>query len=438
MKRLLYILLLSLFASCQDSQSKEAAGSFANLTELEKEILSTFSAVDSLLAIDHGAFWNKEVYGAILIVDPESRVFYANQNSPNEEFTRIGAMYTDTLPPDINISNTAIDWGDTRWSMIMLPLPEEKVDRNHLVIHELFHRIQPDLGFAGIPELSNGHLDSYNGRLLLKLELQALEEAVLATDPERRTKHIKNALAFRQKRQSSPDINKAENALELNEGLAEYTALKLSGRNEQELKSQLIRSKNAFFSNPTFVRSFAYHTIPFYGYLLSESKPRWHRDIDIGTNLSDYFIHSFGVSVDESQPIDQIADSGEYEYQQTVTEETEREKKRIEKVEKLKRKFTQHPVLELPFQNMSISFDPRNLTPLEGLGTIYPDLRVTDLWGTLTVKNDALVSSDWSKVTVSAPNKVSVDLVEGDGWQLELAEGWMIEQHNGAYKIAKR
>lgn len=432
------MLLLSLFASCQNFQSKEPAGSTANLTELEKEIRSTFSAVDSLLAIDHGGFWNKEVYGALLMVDPESRVFYANENNQEEAFNRIGAMYTDTLPPEINISNTAFNWGDKRWSMIMLPLPEEKVARNHLVIHELFHRIQPDLGFTGIPEMDNGHLDTYEGRVQLKLELQALEEAVLATEPERRTKHIKNALAFRQKRQSSPDIKKAENALELNEGLAEYTALKLSGRNEQEVKSQLIRSKNAFFSNPTFVRSFAYHTIPFYGYLLSESKPRWHRDIDIGTNLSDYFIHSFGVSVDDSQPIDQIADSGEYEYQKIVNEETERERKRVEKAEKLRKKFTQHPVLDLPFQNMNISFDPRNLTPLEGLGTIYPDLRVTDLWGTLTVKNDALVSSDWSKVTVSAPNKVSADLVEGDGWQLELAKGWMIEQHNGAYKIGKK
>jgi hypothetical protein len=437
MKIFIPILLLAFIFSCQNNKSDKSNPLSNGLSELENEIRQTFSAVDSLLAIDNGKFWQKQLYGPIIMIDPESRLFYANENNHHEDFKKVGPIYTDTMPQDMMVANTAFDWEDKRWSMIMLPLPKDKVSRNNLVIHELFHRIQPSIGFEQIQEISNTHLDTYEGRLLLKLELQALEEALKSKDDTERIKHIENALTFRNRRQTSPDIKNAENSLELNEGLAEYTAIMLSGRKPHELKSHLIESKNEFYLNPTFVRSFAYHTIPIYGYLLSSEKPNWHKEIDIDTNLSDYFVKNFDVVVDNSVPIQEIIEPFEYNYEKIVAEESERERKRLEKIEKLKRKFTQAPILELPFQNMNISFDPRNITPLESLGTVYPNLRVTDNWGMLTVTNDALLAIDWSKVTVSEPDEISNELVKGDGWQLELAEGWKVEKTDGKYKISK-
>jgi hypothetical protein len=322
--------------------------------------------------------------------------------------------------------------------MLMLPLTTDKVSRNNLLIHELFHRLQPTIGFENLQEMDNGHLDNYDGRLLLKLELQALEKAVLSNDSTKRINHIRNALTFRNKRYRTPDIKKAENSLELNEGLAEYTAIMLSGRNTNQMKTHLSESKNAFYTNPTFVRSFAYQTIPFYGYLLSSIKPDWQKEVNTETSLTDYFTKAFNIQVSKSQSIEKIVEQFDYDFQTIQKEEIEREKLRIEKIANLKIQFLENPTLELHFQNMNISFDPRNITPIENAGTVYPNLRITDNWGILTAENGALLASDWSKVTVTAPTKISDKIVNGDGWQLELNSEWEVQKIGNKFKLYKK
>ena len=77
---------------------------------------------------------------------------------------------------------------------------------------------------------------------------------------------------------------------------------------------------------------------------------------------------------------------------------------------------------------MNISFDPRNLVPLEDLGTVYPNVRVTDNWGILTVTNGALLSSSWDKIIVSLPTHIEKDKAQGDGWKLELNKGYNLDK----------
>lgn len=425
MSKIFYAVILIVFGACQNKKTKPFENSHLHLTEEERTFLQTFSDVDSLLSIDSGNFWNKEIYGPILFIDPETRIFYANMNNADKSFHRIGTIYTDTLPSNLNIANTAIDWDNKRWSMVMLPLPSEKTARNNLVIHELFHRLQPEIGFEKIQDLENGHLDTYQGRLLLRLELQALDKALYGPET---AKHIQNALYFRKKRQKANEIKDAENALELNEGLAEYTAIMLSGRNVDQMKSHLRQSKTEFISNPTFVRSFAYQSVPFYGYLLSLKHPYWHKEIKANTNLTNFFIKAFQTDIDMDLSLKEVDEQYGYDYQRIENEEMEREKTRIEKIAKLKDKFTGGPTLELSFLHMNISFDPRNITPLENLGTVYPNLRIVDDWGILTVENGALMAPDWSKVIVTAPTLIEDGTVEGDGWKLELEPTWKVIQ----------
>jgi len=438
MKKIFYIVILIVIWSCQNNKTKQTANANENLTEEEKSIAQTFLEVDSLLKIDNGKFWGKRLYGAIILINPETRVFYSNENNSANEFEKISTIYKDSLPTDINIANTAINWDGKRWSMVMLPLPTDKIPRNNLLIHELFHSIQPTIGFENLQEMDNGHLDTYDGRLLLKLELEALEKALSTNDSIARFNHIQNALNFRNKRYKSTDIKNAENLLELNEGLAEYTAIMLSGRNASEMKTHLSESKNTFYTNPTFVRSFAYQTIPYYGYLLSSIKPNWQKEVNIVTNLTDYFTNAFNIQISESQSIEKIEDQFDYNFQTIQKEEANREKLRIENIANLKKQFLENPTLELHFQNMNISFDPRNLTPIKNIGTVYPNLRVTDNWGILTVENRALLASDWSKVTVTAPTKISDKIVNGDGWQLELNPKWEVRKIGNKFKLGKK
>ena len=279
------------------------------------EIISeTFLQVDSLLKIDHGKFWNHQLHGPIIMVHPETRMLYANQNNKSNTFTKTDDLYVGTLPKELNIANTALNWDNERWTMILLPLPTDKTTRNSLVIHELFHRIQPEIGFDNLPEPNNGHLDTYEGRTLLKLELEALKDALDADNESQRNIHLKNALIFRDKRQSSEERKAAENSLEINEGMAEYTALMLGGRNKEETKQHLLNSIDQFYLNPTFVRSFAYQTVPVYGYLLSSKNKNWHQAISKDTDLTHYFINSFAIEIPKNVSYENVANENSYNY----------------------------------------------------------------------------------------------------------------------------
>jgi hypothetical protein len=434
-----YLVHLILLSSCLTKKSNTADQNSSVKVPTDKEIIvQTFSSVDSLLKIDNGKFWNHKIYGPILVIDPNTREFIANENNSSNKFIKTNNVYLDTLPNDINITNTALNWENKRWSMVMLPLATSKVSRNNLVIHELFHRMQPEIGFGNLQEFSNGHLDTYEGRLQLILELQALKKALSVNNDSLRKLHLTNALTFRSKRQTDEDRKKSENSLELNEGLAEYTAIMLSGRNEKEMKSHLTKSIVQFYKNPTFVRSFAYETIPVYGYLLSLQKSNWHKEISKETNLSDYFLKSFEIDTTIKKSFERIAEQNDYNYQNFVVKERVRENERLSKIEDYKTKFLKEPTLKLMFENMNISFDPRNITPLENIGTIYPTLRLTDNFGILTVEDGALLSSDWSNVIVSAPTEISEIIVSGKGWVLELNKDWEVVKVKDTFELKKK
>jgi hypothetical protein len=76
---------------------------------------------------------------------------------------------------------------------------------------------------------------------------------------------------------------------------------------------------------------------------------------------------------------------------------------------------------------MRMSFDPGNLVPLEELGTVYPNIRVVDEWGVLNVtRGGALLNKSFSGIHVPAPMSLTRRHVRGDGWTLELEEGWTL------------
>ena len=436
MKYFIIILSIVLLSSCQTKKSKIGDEDFNSDQLSEAELIELyFDELEIILENDSDKFWNKKLYGPILIVDPEKRTFYANENNAYNSFKQIGTIYTDTLPKEINIANTAIDWDDKSWTMLISPLPEEKHSRNNLFIHELFHRIQPEIGFDKLTDQSNSHLDLPGSRILLKLELESLKKAL--TDETERNIHIKNAFVFRLQRYINDKIKNAENSLELNEGLAEYTGVMLSGRPGKELASHFIKSINLFYQNPTFVRSFAYHTTPVYGYLLSLINKSWHKNISQESNLTDYSINAFDIEIPADLEKHSLANRDKYNYKMIVEQENAREKERLVKVEQYKNKYIEKPTLRLLFENMNISFDPRNIMPLEDYGTVYPNIRVTDNWGILTVNNGALLSTDWSNIIVSEPTEINENLVKGDGWTLELKQEWRVEKLNGKYELRK-
>ncbi|WP_224994456.1 hypothetical protein [Cesiribacter sp. SM1] len=378
--------------------------------------------------LEHRKLWDKNLYGALLFVDPASRKLWANEPDTAGLLKKEGSVYVGRLPANVNIANTAVNWSGKRWAMLMLPLPADMNSRINLLAHELFHRVQPELGFQAHSP-ANEHLDEMEGRLYLRLELEALKEALRAPEPSMGQEHLRNAMLFRRYRHSLyPAADSTENLLELNEGLAEYTGLMISGRSRREAEQHLLQQQQAFLQNPSYVRSFAYHTIPLWGYLLAQQNKLWNKQLNPDTRLTPFFQKSLNIPLTAVTADIVKGIAGKYGGQQIMEEEKEREIFIQQQLLEYTRRFIEEPHLVIPFQNMSISFDPANLVSLPGRGTVYPNLRATDNWGILTVTEGALISTDWSKVTLSRPGQVEKGKVSGKGWTLELKEGYKLEQ----------
>ena len=190
----------------------------------------------------------------------------------------------------------------------MLPLSQNKNNRINLLTHELFHRAQKSLGFYPYNP-DNIHLDKKDGRIYLRLELEALKKAVKASSENEMKENISDALAFRPFRYSQyPGADSTENLMELNEGICEFTGMMMSGRSDGEMKEYFIKRIDYFISSPSYIRSFAYETTPVYGYLLSAIKKDWNKKITGKTNLTDHFKKEFAITLpaDINKKVDAI------------------------------------------------------------------------------------------------------------------------------------
>ena len=377
--------------------------------------------------------WDYDIYAPILFVQPDTREIYANYPDTAQALKKDGSVFTGILPKTVNIANTSIHWNGVHWAMVMLPLPDIKENRLNLLAHELFHRAQSHLGFTSF-NTDNNHLDQKEGRISLRLELEALKAAILSGSTEEMKRHLTDATVFRLYRYKIyPAADSTENILELNEGIAEYTGMMMSGRSAQEMQNHFLKELEQFLTNPTFVRSFAYQTIPLYGYLLQKTKYEWNKEITSKTNLTKYFIQAFAIRLpnDLKSTFYQIAN--QYNGSTIIAEETAREEAIKKLVAEYKDKFIEQPHLEISFQKMNASFDPRNIIPLEDKGTVYPKIRITDNWGILTVTDGALMSPGWDKISVRIPTQFGEINVIGDGWILELNQGFIVQKDSASH-----
>ncbi len=159
-----------------------------------------FKEVQAVSEKDGGKMWGKTLYGATIFVDENTREVVANRPDYQNFLKPQGEAFVGALPAEENIANTAKRWGGVDWTMVRWPLPEHPLERDTLVIHESFHRIQDELGLGG-PDTSNDHLDTQDGRLWLQLEWRALRTALLQ-QKDARKKATMDALLFRAYRRS--------------------------------------------------------------------------------------------------------------------------------------------------------------------------------------------------------------------------------------------
>jgi hypothetical protein len=396
-----------------------------------------FQEAQALCSRDNGKLWGVSLCGPMLFVDRKTRTAVANQADKEGILTKDGNVFVGQLPAKVIIANTATEWAGIKWMMVIFPLPEDKHRRANLMAHELWHRVQNDIGFPS-SGAANNHLDSRDGRLWLQLEWRALA-AALKSRGKQRHQAIADALLFRSNRRAIfPQAASEEREMEMHEGLAEYTGVRLSGSpnlNQFVVDNNLKEAAN----KQTFVRSFAYASVPAYGVLLDETKTNWRKNLKKEDDLGSLLEKKLSIKLPHN--IKQAAElrAKNYDGNKLRVFETERENSRQKRLAEYRAKLVKGPVLELPILKMSMQMNPGTLVPLEPIGTVYPDIRIVDAWGILTVTKGALIKSDFSKIYVSAPTSLSASPVQGDGWTLELNAGWAVTagERKGDYAVKK-
>jgi hypothetical protein len=422
-----HLLLLSSFAAAQSQIDTALADQY-------------FQEAAALAKNDGGKLWGMSLAGPLLFAEPGNRTVVANRADPDGKLTRQGSVFIGRLPDDVNVANTSVAWAGLHWTMVAWPLPKDVHDRAALMMHESWHRVQDQLGLPGAGP-ANHHLDTAEGRWWLQLEWRALAAALQDPGPERQ-RAIRDALIFRAaRREAFPPAQAEERALEMHEGLAEYTGVRLCGLTGAELRGY-VRKKLA--GRPakmrTFVRSFAYLSGPAYGILLDETGIPWRKGLKPADDL--------GELLRRSLPLDPVKDAKKQGEERSPTydgptlraAERAREDARQQRLAAFRARFVDRPVLVLPLEKMQFSFDPNETQPLENKGTVYPTMRLSDTWGTLAVSKGALISSDFKKAYVPAPDDAQKRPPKGDGWTLDLNEGWILKPgpRRGDYVLSRR
>jgi hypothetical protein len=253
----------------------------ANATIDPVQAMSIFQQAHTICDRDAGALWGHTLCGPMLLVDPDDRSAVANQADAGGLLRREGNVFIGTLPSTVTISDTTVTWSGTRWCELMWPWPmREDPDYRHVTLaHEMFHRIEIDDLHFWVTEGDNRHLDTLEGRYLMEIEWRALSSALQAKTPGERKVAIQDAILFRNERYAMfTGASMSETELESNEGIAEYTRVRIGLPTSDERTRYTLRDLSAYVEAPSLVRSFAYATGPAWGLLLDLASPGWPKD----------------------------------------------------------------------------------------------------------------------------------------------------------------
>lgn len=380
-----------------------------------------FKEAATLCEREGGRLWGVSLCGPMVIADPSTKSIATNQLAP-----------AAPQPAAIGFANAAMDWGGVRWStFVWQMMPADQHARARMMLHELFHRIQPQLGFL-TRDGQNDHLDTLDGRYWLQLEWRALARALGASGAER-TAAIRDALAFRAtRRKVFPDATENERLEEIREGLAQYTGTVAAAASSAVAAADVINQLAEYEKHPTFVRTFAYPSGAAYGILLDGWSPGWTRRLEPADDMGQLLMAASNVQQGE----DADAAAKRYGDVELRSAEEKRDTEQKARIAELRRSFVGDPVLVLP--GAPGSFSSAGVTPLPGAGTVYPNVRVTAEWGVLEAAS-ALRSPDRSKLILTTPTKADGATLTGDGWTLKLAPGWIVSPgpRTGDFQIVR-
>ena len=373
-----------------------------------------------------GRLWGISLCGPMAIVDARTRTIATNQTPSAAERPRV-----------FGFANAPVEWGGTRWVALVWDFTASLPDANtrgELMLHELFHRVQPQLGLMTEGNaIQNAHLDTFEGRVWLRLEWRALVRA-LGDSGEVRTRAVRDALAFRAARRAQfPDAAENERREEIREGIAQYTGIVATAASRAVAIARTISHVTGAEGHETFLQQ-SYTTGTAYAVLLDDALPDWRRRVRSDSDLGQMLMAALNVT----PTADATAASAHYGGAEIrAAEQTRAERQRVV-VRELQSRFVDGPVLIVP-SGGGATFNAVGATPIPGAGTVYVQpYNAKGQWGTLDAKKGVLIGDDGTR-RVAGPVRIDGATLTGDGWTATVAPGWEVRPgpRSGDYQIVR-
>ncbi|HXE62347.1 MAG TPA: hypothetical protein VN519_02350 [Bryobacteraceae bacterium] len=381
-----------------------------------------FDEATKLCERDGGRLWGVSLCGPMVIVDQASGTRATSQPEP------------EATPPRFpGFVDGPVTWGGVRWFSWPLSMLANKTDdeRQQVMLHGLFHRIQPELGFTA-DNGSNEHLDTLEGRVWMQLEWRALRRA-LESSGDDRAEAIADALAFRrERRRVFPGAAENERREEIKEGLPSYTGVAVWANSPADAHRAAAPPASV---EASIVGAFAYISGPAYAVLLDDLLPEWRRQVRATSDLGDMLASA------NNRPLttDLAAAAARYDGGTLRIAEEVRERAWKARVAELRRRFVEGPVLTMPAAGSRTS-DSTGAVGIPGAGTVlFHNFTLTARWGRLTADGGVLLGTDESTLSVPVSGPLEGTTLQGDGWRATLNSGWVVRaaERSGSFTIVR-
>jgi hypothetical protein len=387
-----------------------------------------FEEATRLCERDAGRLWGVSLCGPMVIVDQATRTRATSQPEPEGPAPRLSGF-----------ADGPVSWGGVRWFSFPLSMlsPNDADIRQQNMLHGLFHRIQPELGFmTDADDGANEHLDALEGRVWMQLEWRALRRALESSGSDR-TEAIADALAFRrERRRLFPGAAENERRDELREGLASYTGIAAWANSPADARRAAASALAGGEAQPSFVGNFEAASGPGYGVLLDDLLPGWRRQLRGSSDLGDLL----ASAANRPSTTDVGVAAARYDGATLRRAEETRDRAQQVRIAELRRRFVDGPVLTMPDGGSGTS-DTTGSVVIPGAGTVFfRNFTLSARWGRLEAHDGVLRATDGSTLSVPVNGLLEGATLRGDGWTVTLSEGWAVQAaaRPGSFTIVRK
>jgi hypothetical protein len=419
---------------------------------LRQKIKTELFKAKQILFNENGKLWGENIWSDNIIVLGFDNTIYTTKPLQDSK-TSDSIIYYKKIPENtLGFSNATQKYNGKEYAVVLTDYLD---DNSSTIIHELFHVLEhKHISLNGNPIQ---YLDNYDAREWLRLEYQALKNALNAINLNNKKseveKYVNDALMFRKIRQSKyKEYLQKEIEIETSEGLANYTGFILSTYpNKYE---NAISEINQREQAQTYTRSFPYATGPAYGFIFDYLKMNWKIGLDTTYNFlkiyeTIYLKHEIKASDKKIKIAQQINN-----YKEIHKQELDRKIENEKILAFYTDIFVQKPALTVKLIDSLFgrTFDMNGTIILKDKGIVYSMIKGVDgsknnFGNFYTIKgkeklgvSGVLMSFDGKNYTFPLPATIENNKIIGEYYIIELNKGWEVIKVNkkGDLEIVKK